>query len=140
VSSIATKLRVAVLAGLLVTAGCGPLDTPAAPQPPATTVSVPAADSPVPTAAPSPTPAAAAPATTGPAAPTQAATGGGGGGTGGACASDEYRNSDGNCVPRPVQADAPPPGATAQCNDGTYSFSQHRSGTCSHHGGVRRWL
>jgi hypothetical protein len=31
----------------------------------------------------------------------------------------------------------PPAGATAQCADGTYSFSQHRSGTCSHHGGVQ---
>jgi Protein of unknown function (DUF3761) len=31
---------------------------------------------------------------------------------------------------------AAPPGATAQCRDGTYSYSQHRSGTCSHHGGV----
>jgi hypothetical protein len=35
---------------------------------------------------------------------------------------------------------SPPSGATAQCRDGTYSFSQHRSGTCSHHGGVSRWL
>ena len=34
----------------------------------------------------------------------------------------------------------PPPGATARCNDGTYSSSQHRSGTCSHHGGVAAWL
>ena len=34
----------------------------------------------------------------------------------------------------------PPPGATAQCNDGTYSFSQTHSGTCSHHGGVAVWL
>jgi len=33
-----------------------------------------------------------------------------------------------------------PPGATARCRDGTYSFSQHRSGTCSHHGGVAVWL
>jgi len=33
-----------------------------------------------------------------------------------------------------------PPGATALCNDGTYSFSQHHSGTCSHHGGVAEWL
>jgi hypothetical protein len=33
-----------------------------------------------------------------------------------------------------------PPGATALCRDGTYSFSQHRSGTCSHHGGVAKWL
>jgi len=35
---------------------------------------------------------------------------------------------------------SPPPGATALCRDGTYSYSQHRSGTCSHHGGVARWL
>jgi hypothetical protein len=32
------------------------------------------------------------------------------------------------------------PGATAICNDGTCSNSQHRSGTCSHHGGVRQWI
>lgn len=37
-------------------------------------------------------------------------------------------------------ASSPPPGATALCRDGTYSFSQHRSGTCSYHGGVARWL
>ncbi|HKS43585.1 MAG TPA: DUF3761 domain-containing protein [Amycolatopsis sp.] len=49
-------------------------------------------------------------------------------------------NSDGNCVPRPVQAGSPPPGATARCKDGTYSFSQHRQGTCSGHGGVASWL
>ena len=35
---------------------------------------------------------------------------------------------------------APPPGATALCRDGTYSYSTHHSGTCSHHGGVKRWL
>jgi 5-methylcytosine-specific restriction endonuclease McrA len=40
----------------------------------------------------------------------------------------------------PAATAAPPPGATALCQDGTYSFSQHRSGTCSHHGGVARWL
>jgi hypothetical protein len=33
-----------------------------------------------------------------------------------------------------------PAGATARCEDGTYSFSEHRSGTCSHHGGVAEWL
>ena len=33
-----------------------------------------------------------------------------------------------------------PAGATARCRDGTYSFSQHRSGTCSRHGGVAAWL
>lgn len=31
-------------------------------------------------------------------------------------------------------------GPTAICNDGTASYSQHRSGTCSHHGGVGQWL
>jgi uncharacterized protein DUF3761 len=33
-----------------------------------------------------------------------------------------------------------PARATAQCADGTYSFSRHRQGTCSAHGGVRQWL
>ena len=33
-----------------------------------------------------------------------------------------------------------PAGATAQCRDGSYSFSQHRRGTCSHHGGVAHWI
>jgi len=37
-------------------------------------------------------------------------------------------------------ADSPPPGATARCNDDAYSYSQHHSGTCSHHGGVAVWL
>src|SRR5437867_2213486 len=37
-------------------------------------------------------------------------------------------------------AAAVPPGATALCRDGTYSYSKHRSGTCSHHGGVAKWL
>lgn len=35
---------------------------------------------------------------------------------------------------------APPSGATAICRDGTYSYSKSRSGTCSGHGGVARWL
>jgi hypothetical protein len=34
---------------------------------------------------------------------------------------------------------APHPNVTAVCNDGTVSYSAHRRGTCSHHGGVRRW-
>jgi hypothetical protein len=52
-------------------------------------------------------------------------------------------------TPVPVQP-APPPavdtyaaataaGATAVCADGSWSFSQNRSGTCSHHGGVHWW-
>lgn len=53
-----------------------------------------------------------------------------------------YVNSSGNVVHRPahtVSGDAPA-GASAQCRDGSYSFSQHRSGTCSHHGGVAKWF
>ncbi|MGA0601759.1 DUF3761 domain-containing protein [Caulobacter sp. KR2-114] len=53
---------------------------------------------------------------------------------------DTYVNSDGVTVHRPVQATQPPPGATAQCRDGSYSFSLHHRGTCSYHGGVMRWL
>ncbi|WP_326622121.1 DUF3761 domain-containing protein [Streptomyces decoyicus] len=33
-----------------------------------------------------------------------------------------------------------PAGASARCNDGTYSYSAHRRGTCSHHHGVAVWL
>ena len=50
-----------------------------------------------------------------------------------------YVNSDGNTVHSPADSNTVPAGATAQCGDGTYSFSQHRSGTCSHHGGVATW-
>jgi Protein of unknown function (DUF3761) len=38
------------------------------------------------------------------------------------------------------KSNAGPTGATAQCRDGSYSYSQHHRGTCSHHGGVARWL
>ncbi|WP_280427010.1 DUF3761 domain-containing protein [Nocardia brasiliensis] len=57
-----------------------------------------------------------------------------------ACPSGQYENVDNRCVPRPQQAATPPDGATARCKDGTYSFSQHRSGTCSGHKGVDEWL
>jgi hypothetical protein len=33
-----------------------------------------------------------------------------------------------------------PPDAIAKCRDGAYSFSEHRSGTCSGHHGVAAWL
>lgn len=51
-----------------------------------------------------------------------------------------YTNKDGQRVQSPTYSDTIPAGATAQCRDGTYSFSLHRRGTCSHHGGVARWL
>lgn len=44
-------------------------------------------------------------------------------------------------APEPSPApSSPPAGVTAICNDGSYSYSQHRSGTCSHHGGVAQWI
>ena len=33
-----------------------------------------------------------------------------------------------------------PAGASAQCRDGSYSYSRSRRGTCSHHGGVAVWF
>jgi hypothetical protein len=52
-----------------------------------------------------------------------------------------YVNSSGHMVHRPAHAvGGVPAGASARCRDGTYSFSEHRRGTCSHHGGVATWL
>lgn len=75
-------------------------------------------------ATPSPTPAASAQPTT------QAVD----------CPNGTYINSAGNTVCNPYSSSSAPAGATAQCNDGSYSFSQSHSGTCSHHGGVATWL
>ncbi len=53
-----------------------------------------------------------------------------------------YVNRDGHRVPRPcgnARTDPAPPRATAVCRDGSYSFSEHRGGTCSRHGGVASW-
>ena len=53
-----------------------------------------------------------------------------------------YTNVDGTTVHSPATSTdgTVPAGATAQCADGTYSFSQNHSGTCSRHGGVSQWL
>ena len=52
-----------------------------------------------------------------------------------------YTNSAGNTVHSPAYSNnGIPAGASARCGDGTYSFSQSRRGTCSHHGGVATWL
>jgi hypothetical protein len=52
-----------------------------------------------------------------------------------------YVNRDGDIVHSPAhtRSGAAPAGATARCRDGSYSFSQHHSGTCSRHGGVASW-
>ncbi|WP_338525345.1 DUF3761 domain-containing protein [Pseudomonas batumici] len=53
-----------------------------------------------------------------------------------------YTNKDGKTVHSPAhtKSDRVPQGATAKCRDKTYSFSLHRRGTCSRHGGVMAWL
>jgi hypothetical protein len=51
-----------------------------------------------------------------------------------------YTNSAGEKIHSPAYAPSIPSGASARCRDGTYSFSQSRRGTCSHHGGVAEWL
>lgn len=50
-----------------------------------------------------------------------------------------YTNVDGQRVHSPVHSSNRPAEATAKCRDGTWSFSQHHRGTCSHHGGVESW-
>jgi hypothetical protein len=61
-------------------------------------------------------------------------------GTASANEGDYYLNRSGHWVHRPVHANRVPAGATAHCQDGTYSFSEHHRGTCSYHGGVESWL
>jgi hypothetical protein len=53
-----------------------------------------------------------------------------------------YKNKDGQEVHSPSRSKSgkAPQGASAQCRDGSYSFSAHRSGTCSRHGGVAAWM
>ena len=60
--------------------------------------------------------------------------------SGGLSNNNHYTNVDGNEVHSPAYSDSVPEGASAICGDGTYSFSQNRRGTCSHHGGVTQWL
>lgn len=43
-------------------------------------------------------------------------------------------------APTATAGNSDPAGATAKCKDGTFSHSQHHSGTCSSHGGVAQWL
>jgi hypothetical protein len=50
-----------------------------------------------------------------------------------------YTNLSGDQVHTPVFASSRAQGASAHCADGTWSFSQHARGTCSHHGGVASW-
>jgi hypothetical protein len=51
-----------------------------------------------------------------------------------------YENRDQHTVHSPSQtySGQRPSDASATCADGSYSFSEHSRGTCSHHGGVAR--
>ncbi|MFJ9420738.1 DUF3761 domain-containing protein [Streptomyces sp. NPDC101249] len=52
-----------------------------------------------------------------------------------AAAASCARHTTGVC-----KANSPHPrGASAKCKDGTYSYSAHARGTCSHHRGVKYW-
>jgi hypothetical protein len=53
-----------------------------------------------------------------------------------------YTNKAGQAVHSPARSKSGkvPAGASAKCRDASYSFSKNHRGTCSHHGGVERWL
>jgi hypothetical protein len=56
--------------------------------------------------------------------------------TAAACPAGSYQASSGDCVEAPDQNTN---NDTAICRDGSDSHSEHRSGTCSGHGGVAQW-
>jgi hypothetical protein len=65
------------------------------------------------------------------------------GGAGAPAPADERAHSTTGAEPRGDETTGKhtdPTGATAQCKDGSYSHSQRHSGSCSHHGGVAKWL
>ena len=101
-------------------------DTPVSPRAPGVAATTPTPIVSPPTATPTSVPPTATPYVAPTATRTAPSSSGGG-----------YTNVDGVWVPSPSND---PTGASAQCRDGTYSYSQHRQGTCSGHGGVARWL
>ena len=57
-----------------------------------------------------------------------------------ACNNRHYVNSSGHVVHSPSCGnESEPPQHTATCRDGSISYSEHHSGTCSGHGGVAQW-
>jgi len=46
----------------------------------------------------------------------------------------------GHWTHRPANSNTGLSGATAECNDGTYSFSESKQEACFNQGGVKRWL
>jgi len=54
------------------------------------------------------------------------------------CNDNHYVNSSDHVVHSP-SCGAEPEKRTAECRDGSVSFSEHHRGTCSSHGGVAHW-
>jgi hypothetical protein len=56
------------------------------------------------------------------------------------CPKGFYKAASGDCVHRPVCTPSPPPGATAQCADGCFTFSEDPTDddTCHGRGGVKQ--
>lgn len=54
------------------------------------------------------------------------------------CNNNHYVNSSGHFVHSP-SCGHEPLRHTADCRDGSVSFSEHHRGRCSHHGGVAHW-
>ena len=51
------------------------------------------------------------------------------------CSKGYYKAASGDCVHRPIcNVTSPPPGATVQCPDGCYSFSENPSDDDTCHG------
>lgn len=67
-------------------------------------------------------------------------SGGSSSSTGGSDAADSDSSASSSSSSSSGGSPQAPVGATALCGDGTYSYSAHRRGTCSHHGGVANWL
>jgi hypothetical protein len=42
-------------------------------------------------------------------------------------------------APTPIPTSKHPIGSSGRCVDGSYTYSAHKSGTCSHHGGIAEW-
>jgi hypothetical protein len=54
------------------------------------------------------------------------------------CNNSYYVNSSGHVVHSPSCGDEHQK-RTAECRDGSVSFSEHHRGACSHHGGLAHW-
>ena len=55
-----------------------------------------------------------------------------------ACNNNYYVNSSGHLVHSPSCGEEHEK-RTAECRDGSVSYSEHHRGTCSYHGGVAHW-